>query len=114
MGGYRPLNGNWEFPGAGNGLHNDVGLLHPAGEKLRFGSDNEGLNDGLIPSGVDNANTQGSPVVMLGGWSLYRHYWGYIGWLGVPTPRMVGILSRFATKGKISMQRVGGRVDSVD
>lgn len=72
-GGYGPLDGNWQLPGAGDGLHDDVGLLHAAGEQLGLGPLQQRLDDGLVPPGVHDANAQGAAVMLLGCGGFDRH-----------------------------------------
>lgn len=65
-----PLNSEGELPGSRDGLDDDVGLLDAAAEELLHGTLDEGLDDGRVPAGVDDADAQGAAVVLLRGRSL--------------------------------------------
>ncbi len=68
-----PLRGNGKLPGPGTRLHDNVGLLDAALEKLGLGAGDERLDDGGVPAGVDDADAQAGAVVLLGGRALERH-----------------------------------------
>lgn len=72
-GGGLPLDGDGELPRAWAGLDDNVGLLDAAGQQLLLGTGDEGLDDGLVPAGVDDGNAQAGALVVLGGRSLERH-----------------------------------------
>ncbi len=65
-----PLDGNWQLPRPRDGLDDDVGLFDAAGQQLGLCALEEGLDDGVVPAGVDDAHAQGAAVVDLGRWSL--------------------------------------------
>lgn len=65
--GSAPLDGNWELPRARDRLHHDVGLVDAALEQLRLGARQQGLDDGVVPPRVDDADAQRAAVVDLRG-----------------------------------------------
>lgn len=65
-----PLHSNGQFPRSRARLNNNVALLHTRLEKLGLGTGNKRLNDGRIPSGVDNGDAQRRAVVLLGSGTL--------------------------------------------
>lgn len=81
-GGGLPLDGDGELPRAWARLDDNVGLLDTAGQQLLLGAGDEGLDDGLVPAGVDDGDAQGRALVVLGGRSLERHDWavGFCWW----------------------------------
>lgn len=74
-----PLGGNGKLPGARAGLHDNVGLLDAALEELGLCAGDEGVDDGGVPAGVDDADAEAGAVVLLGGRALEgRHCCGEV------------------------------------
>lgn len=68
-----PLDSDGQLPGARAGLDNNVRLLDTSGQQLGLGSGHERLDDGRVPTGVDDANAQAGALVLLGSRTLERH-----------------------------------------
>ena len=96
-----PLDGDGKLPGTRAGLDDNVGVLDAGLDELGLGTGHEGLNDGLVPAGVDNGDAQAGAVVLLRGGTLERHGWrgagagakvGCFGWCR--GRELVGVLGR--------------------
>jgi hypothetical protein len=73
-----PLDGNGKLPCARARLDDNVGLLYTRFQKLGLCAGDEGLDDGGVPAGVDDADAQVGAIVVLRSRTLER---GHDGWV---------------------------------
>ena len=71
-----PLDGNWQLPRARDRLDDDIRLLHTALAQLGLRAGEQGVDDAVIPTRVDDANAQVAAVVELRGGAFVVHFVG--------------------------------------
>ncbi len=69
-----PLDGNWQLPRARDRLDDNIRLLHTALAKLGLRAGEQGVDDAVIPTRVDDANAQVAAVVELRGGTFVVHF----------------------------------------
>ncbi len=67
------LHGNWELPGTGDTLDDDVGFLHTAFEKLGLGTGQQRLNNAVVPASSHDSDTEPTSIVVLWCRSFVMH-----------------------------------------
>ena len=73
VGGNLPLDSHGKLPGAGARLNNNVALLDARGQELLLRARDEGTDNGRVPAGVDNGDTEAGAFVLLRGRAFERH-----------------------------------------